>query len=84
MNLLRNQLQARRHFSCLVIFFVGACGGGGGGSGTTTIAPPAPPPPSSVTFEADLIAVKVNDLVTGDPVSVDGLPIGSALITVTP
>ncbi len=82
MNRTKLQSIARRYFAYLATLLVAACGGGGGGDSTTP-PPPPPPPTASVTFEAQLIDVAMTDMTTGDPISVDGLPIGSAVITVT-
>ncbi len=83
MNRSKPQHRARRHAAYLAIVFLAACGGGGGGgSGGGTTAPP--PPPAPVTFETMLTDITINDMATGDPVSVNGLPLGSAEISVSP
>lgn len=81
MNRPKPKHRARRHVAYLAIAFLVACGGGGGGGGTT---PPPPPASNPVTFETMLTEVTITDTATGDPVSVAGLPLGSAEISVTP
>lgn len=84
MNQRKPKHRTRRNLAYLTFVFIAACGGGGGGgSGGGTTAPP-PPPPDPVTFETTLTEVTITDTATGDPVSVTGLPVGSAEISVSP
>jgi hypothetical protein len=71
--------RTRRAFAlAAAVVALSACGGGGGGGGSP---PPVPPRP---TFRADLTAVTVTDRRFDETVTLSGLPVSGATVTLDP
>ena len=56
-----------------------ACGGGGGGAGPQ---PPPPPTNTSTTHVVTVTGIELRDARFGDAISVTGLPLTGATVTV--